>query len=305
VEERSPHLAMDRSGLASLERVREGIDDEGTVILDARSAPYYQAGHIPGAVSRPWSQDVVPEGQEEAGTFRDTEALAREYETLGVTPDREVIVYCGSGFDAVELAYTLRHRLGHERVRLYDGSWSEWSLTPDSPRETGSGAPPEAVEAARAAADALTRELKSHLVKELQQGGPARAVRVCAEVAQAVAASRSGDRTFVRRVSLKYRNEADRPDPFEEGALRHMERMRVEGQLPTEMSQVVAQSEGLVLRYMRPVMVASPCLTCHGDPAKIDPKVSALLAEHYPNDLATGYQAGDLRGAVSVTVRID
>ena len=42
-----------------------------------------------------------------------------------------------------------------------------------------------------AAADALTRELKSHLVKELGQGGPARAVRVCAEVAQAVAASRS------------------------------------------------------------------------------------------------------------------
>jgi rhodanese-related sulfurtransferase len=265
----------------------------------------YQAGHIPGALSRPVSQDVVPEGQEEAGTFRDPEVLAREYEALGVTPDKEVLVYCGSGLESSELAYTLRHRLGYEKVRLYDGSWIEWSLTPGTPRESGSGAPPEAMEAARAAADALTRELKSHLVRELQQGGPARALRVCAEVAQSVAASRSSDRTYVRRVSLRYRNEADRPDPFEEGALRHMERLREEGQLPTEMSQVVAQEQGLVLRYMRPVMVASPCLTCHGEPEKIDPKVRALLEEHYPEDLATGYRAGDLRGAVSVTVRLD
>lgn len=305
VENRDPELALDPDSLASFERVQGALGDDGTVILDARDAPGYEAGHIPGALSRPWNQDVVPEGQENAGTFRDLETLAREYEALGVTRDKEVIVYCGAGLEAAEVAYTLRHRLGFENVRLYDGSWAEWSLTEGAPNETGSGAPPEAIESARAAADALTRELKSHLVTELQRGGPAGAVRVCAEMAQAVAASRSTENTDVRRVSLKYRNLADRPDPFEEEVLRHMEQLRQEGQLPTEVSQVVAQADGRVLRYMRPIMVASPCLTCHGDPESIDPEVRELLQEHYPNDLATGYHAGDLRGAVSVTVRLD
>jgi hypothetical protein len=84
-----------------------------------------------------------------------------------------------------------------------------------------------------------------------------------------------------------------------------MEHAGSQGQVPTEVARVVSHREGLALRYLRPVMVGTPCLTCHGRPAEIDPGVRAVLAEKYPDDRAVGYRPGDLRGAVSVTVLLE
>ena len=72
------------------------------------------------------------------GAFRDGEELAREYEALGVTGDRQVIVYCYTGLEASSVVHTLRERLGYRDVRLYDGSWSEWAM---SLRHPGRAAP--------------------------------------------------------------------------------------------------------------------------------------------------------------------
>jgi hypothetical protein len=55
-----------------------------------------------------------------------------------------------------------------------------------------------------------------------------------------------------------------------------------------------------VVHYVRPIVIAKPCLACHGDPAQMAPAVRDLIASRYPADQATGYKEGDLRGAFSV-----
>ncbi len=91
-----------------------------------------RGGHIPGAVNIPWSIAV-----REDGTFKPLEELRRVYAEKGVTPDREVIVYCRIGERAAFTFYVLRELLGYPRVRVYDGSWSEWGNMVGAPVKTG------------------------------------------------------------------------------------------------------------------------------------------------------------------------
>jgi hypothetical protein len=158
---------------------------------------------------------------------------------------------------------------------------------------------PEALASAREVADALGSELVTTLVKELAAGGPAQAINVCREMAPEIAAKHSTDGVQVRRVSLKYRNPADAPDDFEAAKLEELEAAHANGELPEEVVEIDGQGR---MRYLRPIVVKTPCLKCHGDAASIDPAVREILDEHYPDDLAVGYQAGDLRGAISIVV---
>lgn len=106
-------------------------------------------GHIPGAVNVPYPANADPSlaglTREErdrllaAGRllgFAAPETLAALYAGVGVTPDREVITYCGRGY-AASCGLLALKILGYERVRLYDGSWAEWSADPSLPVETG------------------------------------------------------------------------------------------------------------------------------------------------------------------------
>jgi hypothetical protein len=146
----------------------------------------------------------------------------------------------------------------------------------------------------------------SKLVAELRSGGPVSAIRVCSEVAQKLAGDLSKEGLRVRRVSLKARNEADTPDDFERRTLEWLESGLTAGKdLPKDLSVTFESRGRRELRFLRTIRVAEPCLVCHGEASKIDPGVKKILAERYPADRATGYQAGDLRGAVSVTVALD
>ena len=162
-----------------------------------------------------------------------------------------------------------------------------------------------ALEQARGAADELTETIRGLLQQELQRGGYDGAVRVCSEAAQRLTREyRATSGHDVRRVSLKPRNPADAPDAFERGVLEEFERQRASGRLPIEHFEVRREGGRDTLRYMRPLVAAALCLNCHGRPEDIPPAVSALLKEKYPDDPATGYQAGDVRGAVSVAVAL-
>ena len=121
--------------LIALDEVKKAVETKGAVLLDARPADAYDKGHLPGARSRFWMKDIVPAGQPDAGSFRSEAELQVELEAMGVTAATPVIVYCNTGQQASELFYTLRYRLGYTNVRLYNGSWLEWSITPGLPKE--------------------------------------------------------------------------------------------------------------------------------------------------------------------------
>ncbi|MFE1174463.1 sulfurtransferase [Streptomyces sp. NPDC058773] len=110
------------------------------VLLDARAGERYRgevepldrvAGHIPGAVSAPTTENVV-EGDT---VFRDAADLAKRFASLGATEDVEVGVYCGSGVSAAHQVLALA--VAGIPAALYVGSWSEWSSDPSRPVATG------------------------------------------------------------------------------------------------------------------------------------------------------------------------
>lgn len=169
---------------------------------------------------------------------------------------------------------------------------------------TDAGVPAEALAKARLAADALTTELKKEWAAAMSEGGPVHAINVCAEVAPEVARTHSVDGVSVRRVAVKARNPNNRPaDPWEEAQIQILSGQLQSGEMPKEYYEVVEAEDGSkAFRYLRPIEVGAVCLNCHGDVASIDPEVMEAIQEVYPEDEATGFAAGDLRGVVSVTV---
>ena len=90
-----------------------------------------RGGHIPGAVSIPWSQAV----NEADATFKTPEELAALYKGKNVKSDGEVIAYCRIGERSSLTWFVLKYLLGYPNVKNYDGSWTEWGNLVDAPIE--------------------------------------------------------------------------------------------------------------------------------------------------------------------------
>ncbi len=163
---------------------------------------------------------------------------------------------------------------------------------------------PEASKARMIAGDVL-KETRSVLEGALASGPASSALRVCAAAAQNLARKHEQQGWRVRRVSERVRNPADTPDADELEVLRRWSRDHAEGRLrpSDEHEEVISQGDQRYYLYMRPILIAGPvCLQCHGASDKLAAGVTEALAELYPGDRATGYQVGDLRGAISVKI---
>lgn len=153
-------------------------------------------------------------------------------------------------------------------------------------------------EAAALAAEFAGR-LKPELQAALRDGGPVHAIGVCADQAPAIADALSAESGWlVRRVSLKARNASRAiPDRWETGVLQSMEQRRQSGEPAAALSY--SESTPSHYRYMRAQVVEGVCLTCHGN--ALTAEVSKVLHEYYPDDTATAYNLGEVRGAISLS----
>jgi thiosulfate/3-mercaptopyruvate sulfurtransferase len=121
------------------------LGDPGLALVDVRSPAEFsgeviappgmtetaqRGGHIPGAASIPWAQTV-----REDGTFKSSDELQALYAAKGVTPDKDVIAYCRIGERSSHSWFVLHELLGYDRVRNYDGSWTEWGSMVGMPIE--------------------------------------------------------------------------------------------------------------------------------------------------------------------------
>ena len=134
------------------DEVRDLLDKEGKALkggkalVDVRSPGEYsgellhmadypqegamRGGHIPGAASIPWARAVRDDG-----TFKPVEELRELYETQGVTKDKDVVAYCRIGERSSHTWFVLTYLLGYDKVRNYDGSWTEWGNLVGAPIE--------------------------------------------------------------------------------------------------------------------------------------------------------------------------
>ena len=158
------------------------------------------------------------------------------------------------------------------------------------------------LEKAKAAIGIFAAALQAELKLAMKEGGPVNAIGVCntkaPPITQAIAMEQG---LKLSRVSLRNRNPANAPEDWQMAVLQSFENRKDEGEDPASLSwHEIANVDGRQqFRFMKAIPTAPLCLQCHG--SAITQEVEARLNELYPQDQATGFEAGDIRGAFVVT----
>jgi hypothetical protein len=136
------------------------------------------------------------------------------------------------------------------------------------------------------------KALSGELKRAVNNGGPLNGVEVCNKKAIQITDSLSN--VFgveIKRTSLKLRNPGNKADVLENMQLEKWENSKDE-----ELQAVLFEIDNGV-EFMAPITLGPPCMACHGDSETINPELKSLINEKYPNDKATGFNIGDLRGS--------
>lgn len=161
----------------------------------------------------------------------------------------------------------------------------------------------------RAVVMPFSKELMAANMKAIKEGGPESAIKVCKDIAPAMAGDISRQNGWkLTRVSLKVRNPLlGTADQWEQKTLMQYEDRLAKGENPEAMetAEIVNEPNGKYFRYMKAIVLQQGCVACHGSADKIPSAVKARLGEDYPHDKATGYLPGQLCGGVSIKREIN
>ena len=133
------HTRYNEQPSADSSYIKERLGNTDTCLLDVRSPLEYRGikifaergGHIPGAVNIEWTQMM---DQSRNLRFKPDDELITLLESIDVTPNKEVIVYCQTHHRSAHSYIVLKH-LGFKQLKAYPGSWSDWGNNPDLPIE--------------------------------------------------------------------------------------------------------------------------------------------------------------------------
>ncbi|MFL0648305.1 sulfurtransferase [Cylindrospermopsis raciborskii UAM/DH-BiRr] len=126
----------------SIKEVKNLIGKTGVRFIDPRPADLFQGkenlwvrnGHIPGAKNIPWPTFTEPQNPHKLKSLDEIRKILADKK---ITPDNNIIVSCSTGREATLQYVVLKHLLGYPNVRIYEGSWTEYSTYPDLPVATG------------------------------------------------------------------------------------------------------------------------------------------------------------------------
>lgn len=152
------------------------------------------------------------------------------------------------------------------------------------------------VQAARGTIQGFAKDLKQVLVSTMKADGPVAAIKVCNLSAPAIATQHSQAPWDISRTSLKVRNPNNTADAWLRNVLLDFEQRKQNGEAISRIEHNEQRADGWY--FVKAIPTGEPCLACHG--SNLKPAVQEKLSELYPNDKATGFNLGDIRGAFVV-----
>ena len=136
--EETDYVVTVRSEYAvELDELRVLLERPGVLLIDSRPADVYAGqahwmvpGHIPGAINVPWTEFLDADNRR---LLRPRDEIREVAQRKGISPDRTIVCYCGTGRKASSQFLILKFVLGYPDVRIYEASFTEWSVTdPDT-----------------------------------------------------------------------------------------------------------------------------------------------------------------------------
>ncbi|MCF7859767.1 MAG: sulfurtransferase [Candidatus Cloacimonetes bacterium] len=123
------------------EEFKEVKDNQDTILLDARPSeiyegqgPWIKAGHIPGALNLPWKDLMTDENPTLRKSYDKISAIL---DKMGISPDKMIICSCGTGREATNEFIMFKWLLNYPNVKIYEGSFTEWTAYEENPTVTG------------------------------------------------------------------------------------------------------------------------------------------------------------------------